>query len=611
MTTNRGITTVNGKTLLIFGMLLLSLGALMPGAGAIYSFDGVPYPDRLDLAAHGSLPGGLYVGESRGLGFPPYEQTFELPPEVQITWARLYVGVWGGTERYEGWVQTSFNGHDLGKTPLQGINDNNPHVYSSSHGSYWVHYDVTDMATPGINTGIAETSRGEKGSKLDGRVYGIILVALYEHQAAPELSYWVYDGNPSMHGMGWAGTTPSINDLVSVDFRGTIDPANLNAARLTVVYLAGNPGEPDYLVFNGHEIGGNDVANEGDGETNGIDLKSFDVTQYAQTENRLRFLRGKDLNGDGMIETDDEGNLEGEYYLHPVLAVLAVEHKTAEHTTPDFTVTLNDAPLTEGANTLHAVVSNDGRVYENDVQVSVFVDDSEIYTDVVRMDASGVATVGIPWTATCGSHTLTAHVDAENAIEESNENNNVFQSTVHIGGSPDLSVRILTPVREQNGAGVTATGGGAAGFAVVGALLVLLLVLLLLSRRRATSKRPLPVVLLLVAALSIALVTCGCVDEHSGGEEPADSGMLKYSVPVELTNEGELPAADFELALYIDGEKSAITTIERLDGGTTFTTDFSIVVTEGTHTIKAVADERNELQETRRENNVAEITCAF
>ena len=154
------------------GLILLCLLAQVPLAGAIYAFDGVPFADKLELAARGSLQGGVYVGESRGLGFPPYEQSFELPAGIQVKWARLYVGVWGGTERYEGWVQTTFNGKDLGKTALRGIDDENPRVYCSSHGVYWVYYDVTEMVAPGQNTGVADTSRGERGSKLDGRVYG-------------------------------------------------------------------------------------------------------------------------------------------------------------------------------------------------------------------------------------------------------------------------------------------------------------------------------------------------------------------------------------------------------------------------------------------------------
>jgi hypothetical protein len=583
------------------GLVLLSLLALVPLAGAIYSSDGVPYSDRLDLVAHGTLRGDVYVGESRGLGFPPYEQTFELPAGIEVKWARLYVGIWGGTERYEGWVQTTFNGHDLGKTALRGLNDENPHVYCSSHGVYWVHYDVTDMVVPGQNTGVADTSRGERGSKLDGRVYGIILVAVYEAEDAPETSFWVCNGNPSLHGKGWAGSTPSINDLVSVDFSGELNPANVNAGRVSVVYLAGNLGEPDYLEFNGVGIGGNDVANNGDGNTYGIDLKTFDVTRYVQAENELLFLRGKDSNGDGMIDVDDDGNLEGEYYLHPVLAVLAVEHKHAEHTTPDFVVTLDLANLTEGENTLHAVVSNYGRLYENDLKLTVFVDDSEIYSTLLPLDARGIEKVSIPWTAVKGAHTITAEIDPENALQESNEQNNVFSAEVQIGGNPDLSVRILTPVRERSG---TATASGL----VLGLLGVLFLPRVLSARRHG---RRVPGVLVILGLLSVALVTSGCLDAQSGGEAPASGGMLKYSVPVEVTNEGEMPAADFALALYIDGEKSAITTIDRLQGGVSVTKTFSIAVTAGPHSLKAVVDEANKIKEPRRANNVDEITFTF
>jgi len=92
----------------IAGIVILCVLLLVPIAGASYSFDGVPYTDKLDLVAHGTLKGGVYIGESQKLDFPPCTRTFNVPGDVK--WARLYVGVWGGTERYEGWVHTTFNG---------------------------------------------------------------------------------------------------------------------------------------------------------------------------------------------------------------------------------------------------------------------------------------------------------------------------------------------------------------------------------------------------------------------------------------------------------------------------------------------------------------------
>jgi hypothetical protein len=77
----------------ITGILILCVLLLVPIAGASYSFDGVPYTDKLDLVAHGTLKGGVYIGESQKLDFPPCTRTFNVPGEVK--WARLYVGVWG------------------------------------------------------------------------------------------------------------------------------------------------------------------------------------------------------------------------------------------------------------------------------------------------------------------------------------------------------------------------------------------------------------------------------------------------------------------------------------------------------------------------------------
>lgn len=589
-----------------FTLVLLCIILSVHSAGAIYSFDGVPYPDRLDLIAHGTFRGGVYIGEARGLGFPPYEQTFELPEKITVRWARLYVGVWGGTERYEGWVRTTFNGHDLGKTPLHGVDDTNPHVYCSGHGVYWTFYDVSDKVLPGLNTGRADTSRGERGNKLDGRVYGIILVAIYESPGAPEITYWVGDGNPNLHGKGWAGTIPTQNDVASVQFIGAINPQNLESARLAVAYLAGNLGEPDYLEFNGQLIGGSDVANNADGETYGIDLKTFEVTPSIRVDsiravNNLRFLRGMDVNADGVIDVDDGGNLEGEYYLHPVLAVLVLEHRGTEKTGPDFTVELLHTNLTAGENLLTALVTNNGRVFADDVALRVTADDSILYSDVIRMDASGIRRIAIPWTATSGTYMLIAEVDPENAVQELNEKNNAFNAEVYVMRNADLSVRILTPVaRDTRRGAMTSAGGGMLG----------ILLVLMMGPGRCKKMRLSSTLLMGLGVLGFALIITGCIEERVGEEQPR-APPLSYSVPVEVTNEGEAAAQDFELALYIDGEKSVTKGIEMLEGGASVHEEIQITVSEGKHTLRAVVDEQKVVRESRRDNNEAEVTFEF
>ena len=602
----------------ITGILLL-----VQVSGASYAFDGVPYPDKLDLVAHGTFNCGIYVGESYELAKPPCTRTFALPEDTKVKWARLYVGVWGGTERYTGWVHTKLNGHDLGKTPLLGEDDDNPNVYCSSHGVYWVFYDVADKASSGLNTAIANTNRGEPGSKLDGRIYSIILVAIYEDKDVPDITYWVADGNPSMHGRGWAETMPTTNDFVSVKFKGAIDPANVEKANLTVVYLAGNSGEPDYLEFNGYGVGGDDVANSGDDKTYGIDLKTFDVTRYMQAKNSALFLRGKDNNSDGEIEEDDEGNREGEHYLHPVLAVLVARHKTTEKTMPDFSVEF--APpgnLTEGENMLTAVVNNYGRLYEDDFGVKVFVDESEIYSEVVRMDASGVKKLAIPWNAMSGTKTIKAEVDAENAVRESNENDNVFVSDVYVLRKPDLSVKILTPVAETiKAANASSTAFSAKGITltlnrVFAIMLIPWLMFIVIRIQRDIKKEKLPVVVLIFVILCATLFLSACVDKHpveqkTGAGVGTETSMLSYSIPVELRNEGEMAATNFKLSLYVDGEKSVTKKIAKLEGGASVIEKLPIVVVKGKHSIRAVVDEKNDVKEFRRDNNEDTITFDF
>ena len=87
--------------------------------------------------------------------------------------------------------------------------------------------------------------------------------------------------------------------------------------------------------------------------------------------------------------------------------------------------------------------------------------------------------------------------------------------------------------------------------------------------------------------------------------------MLSYSVPVELRNEGEAVAMNFELSLYVDDEKSVTKEIDKLEGGAVVIEKLPTVVAEGKHRIRVVVDEKNVVEEFRRDNNADEITFDF
>ena len=75
----------------IAGILILCVLLLVPIAGASYSFDGVPYTDKLDLVAHGTLKGGVYLGVSQKRDIPSCTILFYMPGDVK--WCRFNGGV--------------------------------------------------------------------------------------------------------------------------------------------------------------------------------------------------------------------------------------------------------------------------------------------------------------------------------------------------------------------------------------------------------------------------------------------------------------------------------------------------------------------------------------
>lgn len=287
--------------LTILALLMLSQPAL-----ADYNFDGVPLTDELEGVAYGTVKGGVYVDGGHGIGPSPYTQSFNVP-EGTVKWARLYVGVWGGKEENTGSIAVTFNGKELGTRELKGKDDTNPNTYCSGHGVYWIVYDVTVNTTSGPVDALV-TNSGD----IDGRVYGVVLAAVYEDPDSQEVKYWINDGNVNLHGEGWSGEIETTNDDAEAEFPGKVDVDKFAAARLTAVYLTGTPGLNDHLYFNDEKLCDGDNCDDIANSKQYFDFKTFDVTDHLDKEaNKAKFERGD------------------EDYVHPVLAVLTL-HTEAE-----------------------------------------------------------------------------------------------------------------------------------------------------------------------------------------------------------------------------------------------------------------------------------------
>ena len=572
----------------------------IPAVQASYSYDGIPFT----IASQGTVNGGVYIDGGHGLQFPPYSRDFDVP-DGHIRWARLYVGIWGGKEEYEGWVQVDMNSKSMDKIPLLGINDDSSNVYCSGHGVYWVYYDVTDIVVNGENAVIIETSQGEPGNKLDGRVYGAVLAAVYEDENAPGITYEIYDGNVNLHSGGWSGKQENVNYETSVFFNDMQDQNSPNGAELTVVYLTSSKGLPDYLQFNGHQLGTTpqylldmgfqvgvtDIANEVSGDacsgpgirSSYFDIECFDVLEYTQTDNVLTFLLGRDLDGDGEI-----GDNEGEDYLHPVITSLVLKHSTDTNPGPDLSieVEINENSLIEGNDVeIPVVIGNPGGLHEGMFKIRLNVDGSEASTTEVYMDASGVSRSTINWHATAGSHLLEIIVDPEDAVQESNENNNVYEAEVDVNTRPDLSISIGDPrkIETEN--------------SLIEASLLLLILPVIGSLRRKKA--------LLIAVLLVAACFSGCSGPGT------ENKQTDYQVPIVIMNSGESPARQFDVNLYLDEEKIAALHIQELDGSTSMEEEMMVTVAGGEHTLKAIVDEKNYVIESDEENNVDEIVFNF
>ena len=287
---------VNKTGYVLAATLMLSA---LPVASAQYAPDGF----NLDTIRHGTVVGGVYVDGGHGVGTSPYTEVFEdVPSDLLFTY--LYVGVKGGTKEATGWVSVVFNGHDLGTISLAGLNDTNPGVYCSGNGEYWIHYDVAEYASGGNDN----TVTIETGGKIDGRVKGTALVAVYSDSAETSKEYWVCEGNINLN-------YRTEHDSETVSFEGMFGSSDdIKSATLHTMYLSGNEGVNDTLSFNDHLIAV-DAADGGCIENGAyvwrdlcFDLDSWDVTRCIQPQNNMSYSR----------------QIDG--YLQPVGAVLIVEH---------------------------------------------------------------------------------------------------------------------------------------------------------------------------------------------------------------------------------------------------------------------------------------------
>ena len=394
-------------------LLCILLLTLVQQAGADYKFDGTP----IVAVKHDTVSGGIYVDGGHGIGDAPYTQSFSNVP-ANVVYARLYVGIWGGTPDYTGTVETKVNGQTLGTLNLRGKADTNPNVVCTGFGVYLVTYEVpASYLLEGSNAAVVTTA-----GEIDGRVYGVTLAAVYESEGAPEVEYWLNDGHENLNGK-------NSHDECTTSFAAATS-ANSDAS-LTVAYICGSPGQKDYLYINDNQIGGDDVANSMGDSASDFDIKTFDVTDHFDPAgNTLLFKRGDETT------------------VHPFITVLTLASggtvtptPPPSETKPDLTITeikVPDRVFAETNNTIEVVVRNQGD-YDITNAFNLELSVGSILLGSVRIPDLGAGeseTVQFIWNPDeTIEYTLRAMVDVNSVIDEADETNNEAVSVVTVGES--------------------------------------------------------------------------------------------------------------------------------------------------------------------------------
>jgi subtilase family serine protease len=592
-------------------LLTLIMFLLVFPSSAIYNEEGI----SVETIAQGTIRGMVQTNGTYGLANPPVELSFQLPAEP--SWSRVYAGVWGGTEFYSGWAEFEVNGKTTGKILLYGKDDQTAGVYTSSHGVYWIALDGHGLLHTGPNTVIVHTSRGEEGSKLDGRIYAIQSIAIIEDANGPLSQYWIAEGNDNLHGEGWAGKNPTRKDQADVVFGGAF-PGLSRSGELTVLLLATNYGQPDFVQFNGKDLGqepiadpglyspgARDIGNENSFDAGGgtgiksryVDFERFSLSDAIAGTNRITFLRGRDLDGDGRLATSGSPT-EAEDYIHPVFVALVSQ---LSGTTAPIDLAVSDLQVREAYSgstaEVIATVLNFGAIPPGGAEVLFESDGQSVGSQLITIDHTGIREVSIPWKPETGSHELKARVTAPG---DTRPENNEIRKQVSVGGLPDLSVSIGTPER----AGTPAPAPTRAPLSLLPALLSLLGSLAVMIRRRA---RPVQfAAILFIGTVVLAGIPALAPPAHAAGE------LSQYTIPIEVKNLGGSDAGPCSVSLALDGQRVAVHTLTQgISAGDSVRVSLTVMASPGSHQLLAFVDEAGQVADSNRSNNQAQGSYVF
>ncbi len=311
---------------------------------------------------------------------------------------------------------------------------------------------------------------------------------------------------------------------------------------------------------------------------------------------------------------------------------------------PDFiieTITWSpESALMGDTVTFTVTIKNQGSGKSDYSYVTCYIDDNYLASDYVNpIDAGASANETFTWTAEAGSHTIKAVADSENEVAESNETNNektVTLSTI----APDLIIETITglPASPPIGETVTFTvtiknqGSDIASPSRVHFYID--------DSSRGYQDVP-EIVAGATATKTFTWIAqagshdikavADSNDTLTESDETNNEKTVTFPTPdliietvtwspvvpsigetvtftVTIKNQGIGKAGSSRVDLYIDGSSRGYQDVQEIDAGATATKTFTWVAETGSHTIKAVADSDDEVNESDETNNEKTVT---
>lgn len=255
----------------------------------------------------------------------PVNTSFTLPAVQGISFARLYLDVWGATATYGCQINALLNGTSLGTISVSGTNDTNPtfslaqtSVYGSGAGAWQIAFG--SIASLLHKDGTANTLSfvvSDTNNQFDGRTYAASLVSVLSDPSIDQtLDYYLAEADGAIRNTPGSNGSPSTRSLT---FSG-LEIANVDSATFHAGYTHGSTttgtNNLDQVYFNENRLGpANNDATTGDTVNYPPNNLSFDVTGYLSGTSTIRYsVNNTELGG------------TGDSYLRPNIALLEITH---------------------------------------------------------------------------------------------------------------------------------------------------------------------------------------------------------------------------------------------------------------------------------------------